>query len=261
MLRYTGLYAAYFRANWLSLMSYRVDFIIRNLSNLVFMVATVGLVGLVYNNVDTIKGWSFEQILFIYATTSVSRALWHLLCVNLISIGMYVQTGDFDRLLLRPINPLFQLVADYVDNDDWGELVLGIVLLVYAWKEANLPFSLITIAWLGVILVCGFVLYFAIHLFFNTFAFWVVQNKPLERMAWELDRFTTYPMTIYGPLLRFILTWLIPFGFVAFYPATVLFLPVPPVIGWLAPLIALGTLLAAYRFWLFGLSKYQSTGS
>ncbi|MEM3486052.1 MAG: ABC-2 family transporter protein [Candidatus Methanomethyliaceae archaeon] len=232
-----------------------------NLSNLVFMLATVGLVGLVYHNVETIKGWSFEQLLVIYAAASVSRALWHLLSVNLISIGVYVQTGDFDRLLLRPINPLFQLVADYVDNDDWGELVLGIALLVYAWKQANLPFSLSTIGWLCLMLVCGFVFYFSIHLFFNTFAFWVVQNKPLERMAWELDRFTTYPMTIYGPWLRFILTWLIPFGFVAFYPATVLFSEVPSKIGKLTPLIALGAFLSAYRFWIFGLSKYQSTGS
>lgn len=124
--RYLGLYVAYFRANLLSLMSYRVDFIIRNLCNLVLMFAYLGVVGLIYENVETIKGWRFEQLLVIYALTSLSRSLFHLFCINVISIGTCIRQGDLDRILLRPVNPLFQLVADYIDNDDWGELVLGI---------------------------------------------------------------------------------------------------------------------------------------
>lgn len=81
-----------------------------------------------------------------------------------------------------------------------------------------------------VIVACGSVIYFAIHLAFNTSGFWIVQNKPIERMAWELDRFTAYPVTVYAPALRFLLTWLIPLGFVAFYPANPCFVAGSP--GW-----------------------------
>jgi len=43
------------------------------------------------------------------------------------------------------------------------------------------------------------------------------------------------------------------------YPSTILLGDKPAAIGWLTPLVAVGALPAAYRFWLFGLAKYQST--
>lgn len=259
--RYIGLYKAYFRANLLSLMSYRLDFIIRNTCNLILILASLGVVGLVYENVESIKGWRFEQVLVIYALTSMSRSLFHLFCINVVSIGTYVRQGDLDRILLRPVNPLFQLVADYLDNDDWGELVLGIGLLAYSFRQAGLPLDFRTVLWVLVIAVCGSAIYFAIHLAFSTSGFWIVQNKPIEQMAWELDRFTTYPVTVYAPALRFVLTWLIPLGFVAFYPAECLFVDWPSGLGFLTPAVAAVSLAAAYRLWLYGLSKYQGTGS
>lgn len=259
--RYFRLYKAYFRANFMSLMSYRLDFIIRNTCNLVIMLASVGVVGLIYENVETIRGWRFEQLLVIYALTSLSRSLFHLFCINVMSIGTYVRQGDFDRILLRPINPLFQLVADYLDNDDWTELVLGIGLLIYSFRRAGLTLNIGTALWVLVIVACGSAIYFAIHLAFNTSGFWIVQSTPFGQMAWELDRFTTYPMTVYAPVLRFILTWLIPLGFVAFYPAEALFLDRPSQLTLLTPVVAAVSLTMAYRFWLYGLSKYQGTGS
>lgn len=57
------------------------------------------------------------------------------------------------------------------------------------------------------------------------------------------------------------MTWIIPYGFTSFYPASYL---VGRKTGWIAsasPLVAAGLLFAAYRFWLFGLKHYAGTGS
>lgn len=183
------------------------------------------------------------------------------MCDEVMMASSYCRTEEV-RFSTSPLVPVRRRsIADYVDNDDRGELLLGIVLLVYAWQKLRLPLSFSTIGWVFLIVACGFLLYFSIHLFFNTFAFWIVRNEPRERMAWELDRFTSYPMTVYGPIVRFVLTWLIPFGFVSFYPSTILLGKEPAASGRLTALVAVGALLAAYRFWLFGLAKYQSTGS
>jgi ABC-2 type transport system permease protein len=62
--------------------------------------------------------------------------------------------------------------------------------------------------------------------------------------------------------VRGLLTWVIPYGFTAFYPAT-LFLERGDW-RWFAlstPLVAVLLCVAAYAFWLRGLRSFSSTGS
>ena len=63
-------------------------------------------------------------------------------------------------------------------------------------------------------------------------------------------------------MLRFLLRWVIPFGFVAFYPATGI-LGRNPYEGLtiLAPVVAVGFALLTAVLWRLGVRRYESTGS
>jgi ABC-2 type transport system permease protein len=74
--------------------------------------------------------------------------------------------------------------------------------------------------------------------------------------------FGRYPLDIYNPFIRFLLSWVIPFGFAAFYPSTEL-------LGhfeyrWyvaLLPLLTAVFLAASVMLWNRGVRNYSSTGS
>jgi ABC-2 type transport system permease protein len=62
------------------------------------------------------------------------------------------------------------------------------------------------------------------------------------------------------------MTFVIPVGFVSYYPSTAFLdhtgeAPVTPAFAYLTPLVGLGLFAAAYAFWKVGLNHYQSTGS
>jgi len=67
-------------------------------------------------------------------------------------------------------------------------------------------------------------------------------------------------------VLQFLLPFLIPVGFMSYYPAT-LFLNrtgdtlFSPIFASLTPLVGLCLFALAYSFWRVGLNRYQSTGS
>jgi ABC-2 type transport system permease protein len=73
-----------------------------------------------------------------------------------------------------------------------------------------------------------------------------------------------YPTHIYGPVLAFILTFVFPYVFVAYYPAHHFFkIPVqgfPGFFAYLTPVVAALTLAGAVAFWSFNLRRYQSSG-
>jgi ABC-2 type transport system permease protein len=67
---------------------------------------------------------------------------------------------------------------------------------------------------------------------------------------------------VYGPFARLLLTWVLPFAFVSYYPTCLLLgKPVEPSwILWLIPLSGPIVALAASVLWRLGLSRYESTG-
>jgi ABC-2 type transport system permease protein len=85
-------------------------------------------------------------------------------------------------------------------------------------------------------------------------------------MSLEQD-FTRYPISIYTRGVRLVLTFIFPFAFMNYFPATFFLqkaetgLHLSPQIGLLTPAIGLAWLAVSYLFWDVGLRHYQGTGS
>jgi ABC-2 type transport system permease protein len=66
---------------------------------------------------------------------------------------------------------------------------------------------------------------------------------------------------MYNRGISVLLTWIIPFGFASFYPASYILDRDVGLLAWAGVVIAVVLLVLGYRFWLFGLRHYTGTGS
>ena len=125
------------------------------------------------------------------------------------------------------------------------------------------PFN---IAYLFVLLFSGAVIEWSVYMFISSFGFWFVRTNNLRGIAGTfLFRVSNYPLQIYGRFFPFIMTFIFPFAFMAYYPTHYFFrLNVeiyPNYFTYLTPLVALVSWLIAFGFWSVGLRYYQSTGT
>jgi len=79
-------------------------------------------------------------------------------------------------------------------------------------------------------------------------------------------QFVEYPITIYSRWIQVLLSFVLPFAFLNFFPAAAVLgqeglSPFPDLISWLSPLIGAGLLALGIFLWNRSLSRYQSTGS
>jgi len=90
----------------------------------------------------------------------------------------------------------------------------------------------------------------------------VVNSYPVLGLAWKLREFSPYPMTIFDGAFRFTFTFIIPIGFVSFYPSQ-LFLRPQEVssLVYFSPVIGLGLFALTYWVWTKGVNSYTGTGS
>lgn len=263
MKRYLRLYKKFMAQYIKSLMEYRVDFVFGLFGFILFQLTGVIFVKLVFNCIPYLKGWNFYEILFIYGLAQIPRGLDHIFTDYLwIFSWKTIAKGEFDRYLLRPINPLFQVISESFQPDGFGELIVGTVLFIMSAIKLVVSFGAVKIISLFIIIIFGSLIYTAIKLAFTSIAFWTKFAQSYIYMAYQLSTFAKYPMGIYPKAIRGILTFVIPFAFTGYYPGAYLLGKESFVIGVIVTaIVGISAMLIAYLIWLRGIKVYESAGS
>jgi ABC-2 type transport system permease protein len=216
-----------------------------------------------FENVKQINGWGFYEITFVYGLLTLAKALDMIFFDSLLGLGWeHVRDGSFDIFMLRPLSPLFQLISSLLQQDGFGHLFIGILIVVKSIIELKLVFTPFDILLLFIFVISGGMILAAINLITATSAFWTVNSHIVIESVASLQEFALYPILIYPKFIGFVLTWLIPYAFASFYPASY-FLHKGGYqhYAFLTPVIAVFLWIIALRVWNFGLKNYASSGS
>ncbi|KAA2301584.1 hypothetical protein FY526_24275, partial [Clostridioides difficile] len=164
MKRYLNLYAYYMKNNFKSLMMYRVDFLVGSIGFVITMVGLLISLFVIFQFVDQLGGWNQNEILILFAFVSLARALWDTFMYNMIFLEQKIKTGQLDILLTRPVNPLFQLIAEKWDPDTVGEVFFSLILFVICGVRVGIFDDLFFWISFPFLLISSILCFAAIHL-------------------------------------------------------------------------------------------------
>lgn len=260
---YVKLYGRFLTQYLKGLMEYKVDFFFGLVGFFLIQASGIAFIYLVFNNIPNLNGWSYYEILFIYGFSLLPRGLDHLIMDNIwIFARDMVIKGTFDRYLVRPINPFFQVISERFQPDAFGEIIVGIILLATAIPKLNISISILNIVMFIILVLAGAVIYTSVKLFFAAFAFWIKNSISLVFMVYNISTFAKYPISIYPQAISIIVQFIIPFAFTAFIPAGYILGKVNFAYGVGGTVLcAVITWVLAYGFWLRGIKNYESSGS
>ena len=259
----TKLYFKYVAQYLKSLMAYRVDFFTGLIGFSFLQITGVIFITLVFNSIPSLQGWNFYEILFIYGFAQLPRGLDHIFTDNLWLISSWlIADGDFDRYLLRPINPLFQVIAERFQMDGFGEFVIGVILVVIASINLSINYTLDKFVVLILTSISGALIITSLKMIIASIAFWTKRSGGLLQTVYSFNEFCYYPVTIYNKALQFVLTFILPFALTSYFPATYI-LGKQSLIWALAVPVGVSILfiLFSYRLWCSGINHYESAGS
>lgn len=259
------LYSAYFAQFLKSRLAYKGDFIASLIGT-----AFIGAGGLLFiiflidgESVKAIKGWTRSEVLFIYGYSLLATAIFSTLAPNLYNFAdRYIIQGEFDRVLLRPLNSLCQVLFESFNLESLANIFVGLGVVLYAGGQLGITLSVIDVVWLLVSALSGAVILLSVFVFLCSLSFHWEDKVGIAPPFYNMINFGRYPLPIFNNLIQFVLSWVVPFGFVAFYPATH-FLGREEFRAYCygTPLMALACLMVASVGWQFGVSRYSSTGN
>jgi ABC-2 type transport system permease protein len=262
MTRYLSLYWYFLIQRLKVLMEYRASFILGATSTIVWQASSIAAVWVVMQKVPTLNGWGYNEVLLVYGLITLSKSINHMFADNLWTLGhTYIRTGGFERFLVRPIDPLFHLLADRFCQDGVGNFLVGVALVGKTSIDLGIDWTLPRVLMLIVGVVSGGLIFMALNLITCVSSFWIVDSVPITRLVFDNHLFAQYPLSIYPRVISILLTWIIPYGFASFYPASYILNRDVGNIAWLGPFVAAFLLFIGYRFWQFGLKHYSGTGT
>ena len=245
-------------------LAYRANFLVSLLHSLLNLGTGVLAVVVLFEQIETIRGWDLPAtlaLLGVYLTVSALRGLFIGPSLDALA-GMdgEVWSGRFDFTLLRPVNVQFLASFRYWRPLALVDLTLGLGVLGIATLQLGHGLTLARVAAFLLALGAGVMILYAILLAFTALVLW----SPGFLFTWVFDgvfQLARYPVGLYPGWLRLVLTWVIPVGIMTTIPAQALAGDLPG--GMLAGSVGLAAALFVGASALFrvGLRRYASASS
>jgi ABC-2 type transport system permease protein len=244
-------------------LAYRGDFLADLFATSLGGLSSLFFVRLFFVPVDSLAGWRREEVLFIVGLSSMSYGLFATVSWNLFEFGdRYIIEGRFDRVLLRPISSWAQILCDQFRIPVLSETLIGAGVVAWYSRSLQLHFTALEWGFVGLTVLCGAAIYVFVFSMLASVAFHFEDRIGVAPPVFNMIPFGRFPQEIFPWPIRALLRWVIPFGFVAFYPATILLDRSKwGGIALLAPLVTIAFGLLNALVWRFGVRRYESTGS
>lgn len=256
------LYGKYFSIHLKSAMQFKGSFFATVIAQ--FLSAFTVFLGItfLFQRFHRVADFTYEQVLLCYAVMLMSFSLAQMFASGFKVFDSMIANGQFDRILCRPRNEIFQVLAFRVDFARIGMILQGIVMLVWALMNCRVDWNFPRVLTVILMIAGGFVLFSALYLLDGAIAFFTLQGLEFMNVfTYGALEHGKYPLSIYGREMLAFCTFVIPYALIQYYPLLyVLGREENPAFIFL-PLLACLFALPCWAVWRVGVHKYKSTGS
>jgi ABC-2 type transport system permease protein len=242
---------------------YRADFWIGILGAMLQQGAGLVFISALFSRIPEVAGWTMWNIAILYGLAMLPKGLTQLFCDGPWTLRGKVNSGEFDRVLVRPVSPALQSATAIVSIHGFGQVILGIIVLAMGMSRSDIDLQWWALPYLALVVISSAVMIGALNFVINMSGFWEpsAQSALPTMMALLID-FAKFPLDIYTMVIRGLVTVVMPYAFVSYFPALLLLDRDTPWkwLGLATPLVAV--LVVLFTSWLWGkaLNRYQGVG-
>jgi len=207
-----------------------------------------------------LAGFTLWQVIFFYMTYNLIDSTTQMLFREVYRFRSQVLSGDFDYILLKPVNPLFRILFGGADFLDLITLVPFCLFIIFVGTKIS-GVTIIGVFLYIALVLNALVIATSFHIFVMALAVLTTEIDHAIMIYRDFISMGRMPVDIYAEPLRFFITFIIPVGLMMTFPVKAMsgLISFSGIIT--AFVIALGLLFASMGFWRFALSRYTSASS
>lgn len=253
------------RVSLQNLAAYRFDMYARIAMAFMHVGYEILCVWIIFNRTDAIGGWGVNQMLVLVGVfRMVAGGIRIIIVPNMRLLLQDIHNGKLDFVLLKPVDAQFLVSVREFVVWRFTDVLLGASVALYGCLKLTGSLSPEALLRFAITLTAACAIVYSVWLMLATVCFWFVRIENIEMVFWNVFEAGRYPVVIYRPWVRGLLTFVIPLAFITTVPAAALSGEDSTIVPY-APLVAagagVGMLLLSSWFWRFGLRHYSGASA
>ena len=261
-MRYLRLFLYFVRFSVSRAMEFRFDFTFRIVMDCIYYCINIGFYKILLLHTLQVGGWKEPEIMiFVSSFLLIDALTMTLFSNNLWWIPTFVNRGDLDYYLVRPVSSFFFLTLRDFAVNSFVNLWISVGIFVWAIHHYPEPFSFFKILFFILLLLNGAFLHLAVQVLFVIPVFWLHSNTGLREIAWSFSRVMERPDRIFTGWFRKLFVFILPFCLMTSFPTRLLlerfdFEILLEIVG-----VTACFWVVVFYFWRLGLRSYSSASS
>lgn len=256
------LYKKYFSIHLKSAMQYKASFFITLIGNFLVSFSVFLGVTFMFQRFHRVKDFGFTEVILCYGILLLGFQISQMFAAGFKVFDSMIANGEFDRILTRPRNEIFQVLASRIDFVRLGGMLQGGVMFVYGISQSGVDWTPLRVLTVVFMLIGGSVVFSAIFLLDGAFAFFTLEGLEFMNVfSYGASEHGKYPLSIYGKGMLTFCTFVVPYALFQYYPLLFLLGRSESLLYVFLPLLSCWFVIPCWLVWRLGVRKYKSTGS
>lgn len=262
--RYLKLFWSFFKISFEQELEFRSNVLFWSLENILWMVLGITSIHLIFGQVETIAGWSKNEVFLVLFVSSLFHDFcWTLIFRNLNAFSRLIRRGELDNTLLKPVNTRFLLSFKILEFDHYVRIALELFLIYKYTVLTTGYFSFANVLLALFLFSCGFLIFYSLFFALTITNIWFINLANLNDLYHTIEDMGGKPVDIFKIKRGFLyfFSFILPVGYIASFPAEALMgqIEISKII--LAPILAILSLWGSQKFFNFALKYYSSASS
>lgn len=255
------LYLKFFKMHLNSQLQYRASFILSFISQFIVFFGYYFTILCLFDNFSNIKGFTLYEVLLTFSIIQFGFAFCETFFRGMDVFDELIISGNFDKLLLRPRNIMFQVFTEEMSLVRIARLLQALIILIIALVKINIDWDIYKIITVIFMLISSILIFLGIFILAASYCFVTVKGLEVRNVFTDGGKhMAQYPIGIFKKGFKFIFTFIIPYGFVNYYPLLYILGKSNNKLFMFSPLITVLYLIPCIIVFYKGIKKYSSTG-
>lgn len=243
-------------------MQYKTSFFMMALGQFLVSFTAFLSIFFLFTRFHTVQDYSFSEILICFSVILTSFSLTECFVRGFDVFPRLIQSGNLDRILVRPRGEIFQVLTSTIEFSRVGRFLQAAAMLIYAIPASGIAWTPDKIFTLLLMLIGGIAVFSGLFILYAALSFFTIEGLEFMNIFTDGSReFGRYPLSVYGEGILKFYTHIIPIALFQYYPFLYLIGRSDDFRLSLLPLLGFLFVIPCYAFFRFGLRHYQSTGS
>ena len=259
---YLRLYKKYMQIQIQSMMQYKASFCLTAIGQ--FLVSFNVFLGVyfMFQRFHEVEGFTYSQVLLCFAVTLMEFSLAEAFARGFDTFSSIISNGEFDRIMVRPRNEIFQVLASKIELTRIGRMLQAVVMFTYGIAKSHVEWTWDKVLTVVFMLLGGTAVFTGIFLVYAAICFFTIEGLEFMNVLTDGAReYGKYPVAIYGKRVLQFCTFVVPYALIQYYPICYILDKDSRGFYMFLPLLGGVILLPCCGLWQLGVRHYTSVGS